>query len=457
MIRARALGLIAAATALPACARSNAVSVGSKNFTEQLILGEMYAQILERDGISVGRKLNLGGTQIAMAALRKGEIDLYPEYTGTALLTVLHLPAQSDGAAIYATVKREYQRQFGLTWLAPAPMNDTQALATTQAIAQRYDMRTLSKLSVVAPQLRLGAIPEFTTREDGLPGLQRAYGGFRFKDVRLFDIGLKYKALLTGNVDVVVAFGTDGQIAADDLVVLRRRPALLAGLPGRAGRARRDAARVSEDRADARRARAALTDATMRQLNDAGRRRQAEPADVARAFLTLRTTWRDRRARSGFEAVTRPLSRRPTARPSTPSTSTCRAGALVVLLGPSGCGKSTLAAHGQPARRRRRAARSSSTGRRARRSSRRRCGAASATRSRRSACSRHMTVAANVAVVPELLGWNRPRIDARVDELLALVRLDPARYRDRLPRELSGGGRSASASRARSRPSRACC
>jgi osmoprotectant transport system substrate-binding protein len=285
MIRARALGLIAAAAALPACAPRSAVSVGSKNFTEQLILGEMYAQILERDGITVGRKLDLGGTQIAMAALRKGEIDLYPEYTGTALLTVLHLPAQSDGAAIYQTVKREYQRQFDLTWLAPAPMNDTQALATTQAIAQRYDMRTLSKLSTVAPQLRLGAIPEFTTREDGLPGLQRAYGGFHFKEVRLFDIGLKYKALLTGNVDVVVAFGTDGQIAADDLVVLeddRHFWPVYQVAPV----VRDETLRAYPKIAPSLDALAPLlTDATMRHLNDQVDGRKLEPADVARAFL----------------------------------------------------------------------------------------------------------------------------------------------------------------------------
>jgi osmoprotectant transport system substrate-binding protein len=285
MIRARALGLIAAAAALPACAQRSAVSVGSKNFTEQLILGEMYAQILERDGITVGRKLDLGGTQIAMAALRKGEIDLYPEYTGTALLTVLHLPAQSDGAAIYQTVKREYQRQFDLTWLAPAPMNDTQALATTQAIAQRYDMRTLSKLSTVAPQLRLGAIPEFTTREDGLPGLQRAYGGFHFKEVRLFDIGLKYKALLTGNVDVVVAFGTDGQIAADDLVVLeddRHFWPVYQVAPV----VRDETLRAYPKIAPSLDALAPLlTDATMRHLNDQVDGRKLEPADVARAFL----------------------------------------------------------------------------------------------------------------------------------------------------------------------------
>ena len=285
MKRSLALGLMASAAALGSCTRRGAVAVGSKNFTEQLLLGEMYAQLIEAAGIATDRKLNLGGTQIAMEALRKGEIDLYPEYTGTALLTVLHLPPSGDGAAIYRTVKSAYQSQFGLTWLSPAPMNDTQALATTRDVSRRYGITTLSELSVAAPQLRLGAIPEFTKRDDGLPGLQRAYGGFRFKDVRLFDIGLKYKALLSGNVDVVVAFGTDGQIAADDLVVfvddkhfwpvyqvapvvrdetLRAHPAIASRLNALSP---------------------LLTDATMRRLNFEVDGHHREPADVGKEFL----------------------------------------------------------------------------------------------------------------------------------------------------------------------------
>ncbi len=155
-----------------------------------------------------------------MEALQRGDIDLYPEYTGTALINILHAKPGGSPEAIFHEVKTYYQQHFQLTWLDPAPMNDTQALATTHAIATQYKVRTLSDLSTAASKLRLGAIPEFTKREDGLPGLQRAYGGFRFKAVRLFDIGLKYKALTSGNVDVVVAFGTDGQIAADNLVVL---------------------------------------------------------------------------------------------------------------------------------------------------------------------------------------------------------------------------------------------
>lgn len=219
--RGRALALFTAFTCLPACARRADVIVGSKDFSEELLLGELYAQLLEHAGLSVERKLNLGGTQVAFEALRHGDIDLYPEYTGTALLTTLKLAPISDGARMFRTIKSAYEQRYDLTWLQPAPMNDTQALAVTPAIARRYHLHTLSDLSRSAPQLRLGAIPEFTKREDGLPGLQRAYGGFAFKSIGLFDIGLKYKALESGNVDVVVSFGTDGKILEDNLVLLK--------------------------------------------------------------------------------------------------------------------------------------------------------------------------------------------------------------------------------------------
>jgi osmoprotectant transport system substrate-binding protein len=219
--RAEAIALLGAALLVPGCGGNSSAqaSVGAKNFTEELILGEIYAQVLEQHGLRVARKLNLGGTDIAMEALRRGEIDLYPEYTGTALLTQLKLQPIADGKAIYRIVKDAYQKQYGLTWLDPAPANNTQALATTAEIAAKYHIRTLSALATAAPQLRLGAIPEFLGRSDGLPGLQRVYGGFKFKETRLIDIGLKYKALLIGDVDVVVAFGTDGEISGDHLTV----------------------------------------------------------------------------------------------------------------------------------------------------------------------------------------------------------------------------------------------
>lgn len=284
--RARALVLVAAAP-LGACAQRNPseISVGSKDFTEELVLGEMYAQRLERAGFSVARKFNLGGTQVAMEALQRGDIDLYPEYTGTALIAELKLHPSGNGAQIYRTVKAAYAQRYHLAWLDPAPMNDTQALATTAAVSARYRMRTLSELSVVAPQLRLGAIPEFTKREDGLPGLQRAYGGFRFKEVRLFDIGLKYKALESGQVDVVVAFGTDGQIAADKLVVFEDDKHFWPVYQA-APVVREDALARHPQIAGALNAIAPLlTDAVMRGLNEQVDGEGQEPAAVAHAFL----------------------------------------------------------------------------------------------------------------------------------------------------------------------------
>jgi osmoprotectant transport system substrate-binding protein len=287
LTRAGALALLGAAVCIPGCGSGpNSVSVGAKNFTEELLLGEIYAQVLEGHGFTVTRKLNLGGTAIAMAALRRGEIDLYPEYTGTALLTQLKLPPGRDGAAIYATVKSAYQKDYGLTWLDPAPANNTQALATTGPIAAKYAIRDLSQLALVAPQLRLGAIPEFLERSDGLPGLQRVYGGFHFKSTQLLDIGLKYKALLIGDVDVVVAFGTDGEISGDHLVVFTDdkhfwpaynvapvvRDATLAAHPDIAPQLNRIAP--------------LLTDATMRALNDEVEGSQKrEAADVAHDFV----------------------------------------------------------------------------------------------------------------------------------------------------------------------------
>jgi osmoprotectant transport system substrate-binding protein len=287
---AAAAALVSAA-ALAGCGGGGAssgpaVAVGSKDFTEVLILGEMYAQILEKNGFSVTRKLDLGGTQVAMEALQRGDIDLYPEYTGTALITELKQKPGKDAAANYAAVKSAYASRYDLTWLQPAPFNDTQALATTQALAAKYRIATLSDLAKAAPQLRLGAIPEFTKREDGLPGLQKAYGGFHFKEVRLFDIGLKYKALESGQVDVVVAFGTDGQLDVDHLHVFVDdrhfwpsyqaapvvRSATLAKYPALATHLNKLAP--------------LLTDGVMRGLNAQVDGAKKDPADVARDFLT---------------------------------------------------------------------------------------------------------------------------------------------------------------------------
>ncbi len=281
----RDLITVMGALAVAGCTKRSDVAVGSKDFSEALLIGNMYTQLLQHAGLTVTPRLNLGATQVAMAALQRGDIDLYPEYTGTALINVVKAPPSGDRAATYDRVKAFYKKHFDLIWLDPAPMNNTQALASTQATAARYHLKTLSDLSRAAPQLRLGAIPEFAKREDGLAGLQRVYGGFKFKSVALFDIGLKYKALQSGDVDVVVAFGTDGQIEADNLVVfeddkhfwpvyavapvvraatLTKYPAIAPALNGLAP---------------------LLTDSAMRRLNFQVDGNKQEPADVARDFL----------------------------------------------------------------------------------------------------------------------------------------------------------------------------
>jgi len=278
-------GLAIAPAACGGDASSPAIKVGSKNFTEELLLGEMYAQLLERAGYSVDRRLNLGSVEVAMAALERGDIDVYPEYTGTALLVVLKAQPITDRAKTYETVKREYERRFHLTWLAPAPMNDSQALATTPAIAAKYGLKTLSDLARQAPSLRLASVPEFTHRPDGLAGLQKAYGGFRFASIKYIAIGLKYKALLDGYVDVAVAFGTDGQIDADHLVVLEDDRHFWP--PYQVAPVVRDDALTRFPKAQPALDALApfVTDSAMRRLNWRVDGNHEEPADVARDFL----------------------------------------------------------------------------------------------------------------------------------------------------------------------------
>jgi len=210
---------------LAGCGRTAApvtLKVGSKDFTEEFILAEMYALLLEDAGFKVERKFNLGGTPVAHAALVKGDIDLYPEYTSTGLLTVLKEKPLADPKAIIEAVRKGYKEQFKLSWLEPAPFNDTQALATTKDVSDKYGIKTYSDLSAKAAELRLGGPAEFAERADGIKGLQQAYGGFQFKEFKQLGTGsLRYEALKNGQIDVVVAFGTDGQISGMGLVLLQ--------------------------------------------------------------------------------------------------------------------------------------------------------------------------------------------------------------------------------------------
>jgi osmoprotectant transport system substrate-binding protein len=197
------------------------VRISSKEFTEQFVLGEMYKLLLEDAGFEATYS-PVGGTAENHQALIEGQIDVYPEYTGTALLTHLGLAYDPSMSAsdVYNTVKSAYEEQFGLTWLDQTVFNNTYCLTMTQGKADELGVSTVSDLSVKAPDVVFGTTHEFVERDDGLPGLQDTYGGFAFKEVRGMDPGLLYAGLDEGDIDVTTCFGTDGQIAAYDLVVL---------------------------------------------------------------------------------------------------------------------------------------------------------------------------------------------------------------------------------------------
>jgi osmoprotectant transport system substrate-binding protein len=286
--RGRALGLIASVPMLARCGRSRAIRVGSKNFTESIVVAEIYAAALEHAGIAVERRLDLGSTQIALAAMARGDIDLYPEYTGTALIDVLHHAPISDPREIYQTVKDAFRKSYDLEWLVPSPMNDSQGIATTRALADRYRLQTLSDLAGRAPQLRLATIPEFLSRSDGLPGLQRRYGGFAFKSVHTYDIALKYQALLTGAADVATAFTTDGTIASQHLVVLRDDKHLWPAYNVAPVVRHETLARDPRIAAILNAVSPSITDAKASQMNAAVEDGKRDPADVAAEFLKER-------------------------------------------------------------------------------------------------------------------------------------------------------------------------
>jgi len=215
--------LILTAVLLAACsggAGEKSIVIGSKDFAEQYILAEMYAQVLEDAGFVVEKKLGLAGTPVAQAALESGEIDLYPEYTGTGLLTVLKEEVRSDPKEVYEIVAAGYLAQFELVWLDAAPMNNTQALAVRRADYEA-GLETISDMVDQASDLVMVGPAEFPEREDGLPGIAANYGDFELADYKAVDKGLRYQAIQDGQADIVVAFGTDGEIAAFDLVVLQ--------------------------------------------------------------------------------------------------------------------------------------------------------------------------------------------------------------------------------------------
>jgi osmoprotectant transport system substrate-binding protein len=198
------------------------IVVGSKNFTEQAVLGEILAQEIERKtGLPVERRFYLAGSYICHQALLAGRIDLYPEYTGTALTAILKQKPSGSSSEVYQRVKDEYRQRFGVEVSEPLGFNNSFALVVRGEDARRLNLKTISDLAKQAPQWRMGVGYEFLERPDGFAGLAKTYELHFAAQPRVMDLGLLYRALDEKQVDVVVGSSTDGLIQARGLVVLQ--------------------------------------------------------------------------------------------------------------------------------------------------------------------------------------------------------------------------------------------
>jgi osmoprotectant transport system permease protein len=200
--------------------QNNTIRIATKNFTEQFILGYIMADLIEaKTHLRIERKFNLGPTDICQRAMEKGEIDIYPEYTGTAYELILKQQNPGTADQVYQTVKNNYMQKFNIVWLAPFGFNDSQTIAVPEEFAKHYQLQDISDLVPYANKLTIGVPAEFMERADGFPGLNKKYG-ITFGTVRQMDPGLMYKAIKNHNVDAILAFSTDGRIAAYHLQIL---------------------------------------------------------------------------------------------------------------------------------------------------------------------------------------------------------------------------------------------
>jgi osmoprotectant transport system substrate-binding protein len=268
-----------------ACGAAGAqtVRVGSKNFTEQFVLAELYAQALEAAGIKVERRINLGGTLIAHKALEEKQIDFYPEYTGTILVAVLKQDTMTDRKAVYEKVKAEYAAK-GLVVLNETPFQNTYNMVVRPETAALYRLETLSDLARVSKELTLGAGPEFRDRKDGLPGLKATYG-MQFKEDLQLAIGLRYQALKNDQIQVVNGYSTDGMISAMKLKRLKDDKGLWPPyyvVPV----VRKEVLDANPKIADVlNRVSALIDESAMAEMNYKVDGEKMEPKDVAQAFL----------------------------------------------------------------------------------------------------------------------------------------------------------------------------
>jgi glycine betaine/choline ABC-type transport system substrate-binding protein len=286
----RAYFLVLFAAALAATSgcrtqRGETIIVGSKNFTEQIVLAELFAQQIEAHStLHVDRRVNLGGTLLCHQALVAGKIDLYPEYTGTALTAVLNEPPQNDPSAVFHRVQSEYHARFGVEVMPPLGFNNTFAMVVRGDDAAKLHLRTISDIGAYALKWRAGFGYEFMERPDGYRGWSAAYGLHFSSAPRILDLGLLYRALADRQVDLVAGNSTDGLIAALGMIALeddRRyfppyeavplvRRAILDKHPEVRAALGQLAGKISEDE--------------MRRMNYALDGEHRDPAEVVRAF-----------------------------------------------------------------------------------------------------------------------------------------------------------------------------
>lgn len=266
-------------------APENVIRVGSKNFTEQLILGELMALIIEEEtDLEVKRVFNLGGTMICHNGLESGTLDAYAEYTGTALTAILKKDVIREPDDAYAAVAHAYRERWNVDWLAPFGFNNTYALTVRRTFADENNLKTISDLAAMADTLKAGFTAEFMEREDGYPGMKAHYG-LAFEDTIDMDPGIMYEAVANGGVDVICAFATDGRIAAYDLHMLEDDkdffpPYYAAPVIRMEVKEKYPEAAAALEKLGGR-----IDDAAMRNLNYQVDEEKREPEAVAREFL----------------------------------------------------------------------------------------------------------------------------------------------------------------------------
>jgi osmoprotectant transport system substrate-binding protein len=200
-------------------AKKGTIRVGSKDFTENEVVAEIYALALEDAGYQVERTFDISSSLIH-SSLISDDIDVYPEYTGTGLISILKEDPITDPQKVYDEVKKQYAEKFDATWLDYAPGNDGQGLFISKAASDQYGITTISQLQEHASELNFASQGEFDQREDGLPRLEEVYGAFNFKSTKVYDNSLKYQVVGSGEADVAPAYTTEGALSETDKYVL---------------------------------------------------------------------------------------------------------------------------------------------------------------------------------------------------------------------------------------------